>query len=247
MSANQSLRLGEPLITVATVVFNAANVLQAAIESVRAQSYPHIEYIVVDGGSTDGTLDLIRRHQQDITHWISEPDDGVYDAMNKALVAAHGDWLIFLGADDELKIPIESIVPHMTDRQAVYYGNVEIMASGEVSGGPFTRYRLMQSNICHQAIFYPRSVYQAKRYDTTVGALADHKYNIELWGSGVRFRHLDVVVSRFNDAGLSSANQHAFEAVKMQAIRASFGPFFYALKRSRNLAVKVLKRSHEPA
>lgn len=246
-AAKQRDHSGLPLITVATVVYNAAHVLDAAIASVRAQRYRNIEYVVIDGGSTDGTLDVIRRHSEAIAHWISEPDGGVYDAMNKALAVASGDWLLFLGADDALKVQIDELVPRMTDPRAAYYGDVEIMASGRINGGKFSRYRLMQRNICHQAIFYPRSVYRTKPYDTGVGALADHKYNIELWGAGIRFRYLDRVISRFNDAGISSGNQAHFEAVKLAAIRSSFGPAFHALKVGRNLAVRVLKGRREPA
>lgn len=236
-----------PLITVVTVVFNAAPVLRQALDSVRSQSYDAIEYVVIDGGSTDGTLDLIRRHDGDIDYWISEPDRGIYDAMNKALAVARGDWLLFLGADDELLAPLESIAGEMIDADAVYYGDVEIAATGAISGGRFTRYQLMQRNICHQSIFYPRSVYRSKRYDTRVGMLADHKYNIELWGSGTRFNHLSKVISRFNDAGVSSGNQTQFEAIKLATIRSNLGPHFYALKLARTAIVRLLMGRREPA
>jgi len=230
-----------PAITVITVVLNGAASLAQAIESVLAQRYDVAEYIVIDGGSTDGTVDIIRRHEASLAYWVSEPDLGIYDAMNKALAVATGKWAIFIGADDELTVPLKAIVQEMTDPDAVYYGDVEIAGSGAIYGGRYSRYRLMQRNICHQSIFYPRSIYGHKRYDLNVGMLADHKYNIEVWGSGVRFVYLPRTIARFNDQGLSSIRQFDFEPIKLAAIKASFGLPLYAAKRARNLAVRLLK------
>jgi glycosyltransferase involved in cell wall biosynthesis len=233
-----------PLISILTVVYNGAKTLETAIRSVIEQTYPNLEYIVIDGASTDSTVELIERYAHQIDYWVSEPDAGIYDAMNKALAAARGDWVLFVGADDELKPGLHAVANELDDPLAVYYGVVEIAGTGRISGGRFSRYRLMQENICHQAVFYPRSVYQSKPYDTHVGMLADHKYNIELWGAGVRFRYLNRVICRFNDKGLSSANgvSSEFGAVKLATIRSSFGPIFHGLKRARSLAVRYLKK-----
>jgi glycosyltransferase involved in cell wall biosynthesis len=91
-----------PLITVVTAVFNGAKTLEATIQSVACQTYPHLEYIIIDGGSTDGTLDIIRKYEHAIDYWLSEPDKGVYDAMNKGITASTGSWLNFLNANDVL-------------------------------------------------------------------------------------------------------------------------------------------------
>jgi glycosyltransferase involved in cell wall biosynthesis len=89
-----------PLVSVITAVFNGGGTIRGCIESVSSQDYPHIEHIVVDGGSTDGTIDVLREYENRIALWISEPDRGVYDAWNKALGLARGEWIAFLGADD---------------------------------------------------------------------------------------------------------------------------------------------------
>ena len=238
-----------PRITVATVVRNGAATLDRVMESVLALVGAQVEYVVVDGASSDGSVDIIRSHAKRLAGWISEPDGGVYDAMNKALAMARGDWLIFIGADDILLPALASTATRLVDRDAIYYGDVEIAGTGAVSGGRFNRYRLMQENICHQAVLYPRSVYRTTRYDLGAGILADHKYNIELWGRGVRFRYLPCVVSRFNPAGLSSGAdaQARFEPIKMQAIRTSFGPGLHAVKRTRSALVRLLKGRRDPA
>lgn len=237
-----------PRISVLTVVRNGAATLDRAMLSVIEQLDDRIEYVVVDGASTDRSVDIIRSHAPRLARWISEPDRGIYDAMNKALSLARGDWVIFLGADDELKPVLGRMAGELRDPRVVYYGDVEIAATGRISGGVFNRYRLMQENICHQGVFYPRSVFRHKPYALDVGVLADHKYNIEVWGSGLRFIHLPYVVSRYNDAGASSGHQAYFDPIKLATIRSSFGPVFYGVKRVRNALARAWKgRSRGPA
>ena len=89
-------------ITIITVSYNAAATIEQTISSVVHQDYPNIEYIIIDGGSTDGTIDIIKRYESYGIRWISEPDHGIYDAMNKGIRYATGDYLYFLGADDWL-------------------------------------------------------------------------------------------------------------------------------------------------
>jgi glycosyltransferase involved in cell wall biosynthesis len=95
-------RAGKPLITVITAVLNGAAHLEQCIRSVAGQTYPLVEFIVIDGGSTDGSLDIMRKHEQSIAYWISEPDLGIYDALNKGLRVATGDWICVIGSDDYL-------------------------------------------------------------------------------------------------------------------------------------------------
>lgn len=92
----------KPLVTIITSTYNAAAHLPSVIRSIREQTYDNIEWIVVDGASTDGTLDIIRQNEDVVDRWISEPDKGIYDAWNKGLGLAKGEWVCFLGADDRL-------------------------------------------------------------------------------------------------------------------------------------------------
>ena len=89
-------------VSIITAVYNAANTLEECLLSVRNQSYHDVEHIIIDGGSTDGSVELIRRHSSELAYWISEPDTGVFDAWNKGLAAATGEWIAFLGAEDVL-------------------------------------------------------------------------------------------------------------------------------------------------
>ena len=90
----------QPLITIIIAVFNGAKTLQQCIDSVAQQSYSNKQLIIIDGGSSDGTVDLLQANDQSISYWVSEPDKGIYSAWNKGLLKAEGEWICFLGADD---------------------------------------------------------------------------------------------------------------------------------------------------
>lgn len=94
--------MSTPLISIIIAVFNGAKTLQQCIDSVAQQTYQHRELIIIDGGSKDGTVDLLRANQGNITYWISEPDNGIYSAWNKGLLQTKGEWICFVGADDYL-------------------------------------------------------------------------------------------------------------------------------------------------
>ncbi len=230
----------KPLITVVTVVYNHVKHLEEAIKSVINQAYQNVEYIIIDGGSTDGTLDVIKKYEHVIDYWISEPDGGIYNAMNKGLNIASGDWLIFLGADDVLADCLVSVSRRMKRQDVVYYGNAELASSGKLYAGSFNRYKLMQQNICHQAIFYPRSIYLYKRYEEEYRWLADYKYNMDLWGDGVRFCYIPEKIARFNDLGASSSGDIHFNSIKMNLILKKLGFIFWLIKGARNFFVLLV-------
>ena len=96
MSENNNL----PLVTIVTVVYNAADTIENTILSVINQDYPNKEYIVIDGGSNDGTVSVIKKYEEKLTKWISEKDEGIYDAMNKGIMLGHGDWITFRNCGD---------------------------------------------------------------------------------------------------------------------------------------------------
>jgi glycosyltransferase involved in cell wall biosynthesis len=233
---------GLPLISVITVVYNARGTIERAIQSVITQAYDNVEFIVLDGGSTDGTLDIIRRYEHAIDYWASEPDAGIYDAMNKAAGIATGDWVYFLNSDDLLVNCLDALAPRLVDSNTVYYGDVYMPQRHMLYGGRFTRYRLMFTNICHQAVFYPRSVFARHRYDTKYNVLADHAFNIAVRGDlAFRFTYLPILVCLYNDLSGHSfgATDAAFEADRASLIAKAFSPLMMLVFRIRFSAYQL--------
>ena len=118
-----------PLISIITVVFNSKNLIEITIKSVLEQDYPNIEYILIDGVSNDGTIEKIKKYHNQITHFISEPDKGIYDAMNKGIFFANGDWINFLNAGDRFlsKHTISELVSNIKKTSDIVYGSVGII------------------------------------------------------------------------------------------------------------------------
>ena len=211
-------------ISVVTVCYNAVQTLEKTVLSVLNQTYPDVEYIIIDGGSTDGTVDIIKKYADKLAYWVSEPDDGIYDAMNKGIKYANGDYLIFLGADDLFfsDETLSVIVPKL-EKEEVYYGDSYMTRIRKIYWGRFNKYKLAIGNICHQAIFYPKYVYMRKEYETRYRVYADYVYNIELFDK-VKFNYLDETVSIFTYGGTSfHTKDKYFEATKKRIIYDNLG------------------------
>jgi len=237
----------KPLITVITVVFNGAEHLEDTIKSVIGQTYPNVEYIIIDGGSTDGTLDIIRKYKQAIDYWVSEKDKGIYEAMNKAVKLARGDWFLFLGSDDLLIDFINEIKDGLLHKQCIYYGNVILSSTGKVSGGPFNPFKLMWKNIPHQAILYPRSVFMKYLYDVSYPLLADYHLNLMLFRDReFRFKYINCVFAVYNNvSGKSSTISDAkFKEDKSRIIYEHYSLLYklpyYMVKNIKSYLRKVL-------
>jgi glycosyltransferase involved in cell wall biosynthesis len=204
-----------PLISIITVVYNGAATLEATIRSVRDQTWKNVEYIIVDGGSKDGTLALVEKYNNSIAKWVSEPDKGVYDAMNKGIRMAAGDWLYFLGSDDLLHDP--GVLTKLFDAPFegncdLLYGNVKSPAYKGVYDGEFTLEKLLSKNISHQAAFYRKELFQRLGdYDLRYRLHADWDFNLRCFMTNdVRTRYADVLVAEFGAEGMSSSHDVPF-------------------------------------
>jgi glycosyltransferase involved in cell wall biosynthesis len=216
------------LITIAIVVYNGSDTISETIKSILNQTYKKIELIVIDGGSTDRTKDILLKYNKDLIRWISEPDNGIYDAMNKALKFAHGDWILFLGCDDILysSCTIDNVVKKFKNRDYIYYGRVVRNSDYRSYEGRCSKTYLQFRNICHQAIFYPKCVYKNELYNTKYKILADYEYNIRVFNK-FRFIFINEIISVYNIEGISSRLKDVeFENDKEEIIYKNYS-FFY--------------------
>lgn len=194
-----------PTISIITVSFNALNSIEETILSVINQFYTNIEYIIIDGGSTDGTVDIIKRYEKNIAYWSSETDKGIYDAMNKGIKQATGDFLFFLGADDVLLVDLSIMAKKMHD-DTIYYGFIKLKNRNSVYLSRFSKYTLSRRNVSHQAIFYPRLVFLAYNYDIKYKLYADWLLNMQCLFLKIPIEFVNTPIVLYNDLGESSCN-----------------------------------------
>ena len=200
-------------VTVVTAVLNDAGHIEQTILSVISQTDIEIEYIIVDGGSKDGTLELIGKYKDKISLLISEPDRGVYDAMNKGIKYSTGDFVYFLNSGDVLlnpsilsKIKLEEI----KERNAIIYGNV-VVAYGNIEAlekpRPFfnSKMKFKGIGICHQSMFFPGKLIRNEKYDLSYKIAADYDLVYRLWRKGTEFLYRDITIAKYDwGKGISS-------------------------------------------
>jgi len=199
-----------PLVTVITAVFNGQPHVAGCLESVLQQDYPNIEQIVLDAGSTDGTMDVLRQYDDRIALWKSEPDKGIYDAWNKGLLQARGDWICFLGVDDELlpgavKAYMALAAKHpeaeyLSSRVKWVHPSGYVRTRGAPWAWPeFSRWMCS----AHPGSMHRSSLYQRLgAYDLSFGAAADYEFLLRARDS-LRTAYLPRVTVMMRGGGLT--------------------------------------------
>ena len=207
-----------PVFSIITVTFNAEKVLKKTILSVINQTYKNIEYIIIDGASQDGTVSIIRQYESKISYWTSEPDKGIYDAMNKGLQIATGDYVWFLNAGDELKH--EQIVSELAtiiekyELPYILYGETDLINR---EGKVFAERRLKTPNkltwksfkmgmlVCHQAFIVKRSI--ASEFDLQYRFSADFDWCIRCLKEAKTIVNTQLRLVNYQYEGLTTANR----------------------------------------
>ncbi|MCD7973505.1 MAG: glycosyltransferase [Candidatus Azobacteroides sp.] len=206
-----SLKLA-PLITIITIVYNDKNAIEKTLRSVISQTYAPIEYIVVDGGSSDGTLEIINQYKDKINHVISEPDKGIYDAMNKGILMASGTWINFMNAGDCFydKTSVMQVVKRISGETTykIFYGNCIWKKEGKdifvQAQSPRKVGRFMPS--CHQAFFIETKLHKKYLYNENYKIAADYEFFLKMYRSGVKFLKIPVTVAIYQGGGVSESN-----------------------------------------
>lgn len=238
-----------PLITVATVTYNAESTLPCTLESVASQTYPHIEHLIVDGCSKDQTMEQIHRYvdantgkaQPHDIHVVREPDKGLYDAMNKALEQAAGDYIVFLNAGDRLHSPDtlqKAFAPlaGLSPLPAIVYGETDLVDAE----GRFVRHRRLQVPerltwkdfrwgmlVCHQSFYVRTDLARQTPYDLAYRFSADYDWCLRLLEQadrkGLPVRNSHLVLTDYLCEGLTTQNHKASLGERFRIMARHFG------------------------
>ncbi|GAB3491534.1 glycosyltransferase family 2 protein [Spirosoma knui] len=225
-----------PTVSIITITYNAERFLERTIQSVVAQPVTDFEYIVVDGASKDGTLDIIRKYEKSITRWISEPDKGLYDAMNKGLHMATGNYVWFMNAGDELYS--SDTLPNLlariqTTQSDVYYSDaLFVEENGDPVGlrsqvTPHTlpehlswRDMALGMKVCHQAFVAKRTI--APDYPTD-NLSADLDWEIRCLKAARQIEYVDFILCKYLVGGLSVQQHRQSLADRFKVLTTHFG------------------------
>lgn len=244
-----------PLISVITVVYNGASTLKKTIESVIKQNYLNIEYIIIDGGSTDNTVQIVEEYSHQINFWISEKDSGIYDAMNKGIRVAKGDWIYFLNADDEIYSPntfSEIFNNSNINSYDIIYGDLicenslgeKFLAAAEKLSS--LKYRMAFG---HSACFVKSSILKNNLFSRDYRIAADYDLFLKLYlKKEFKFHYVRKIVGMFNQGGISTTNTEVVQREHINIIKSNVKRFsnYYVCKYKIGLFLvsikKILKR-----
>lgn len=247
--------MNQEKISVVTVVYNAVSIIEETIKSVLAQTYANLEYIVIDGGSTDGTIDVIRKYEDKISLTISEPDKGIYDAMNKGIDKATGGWINFMNAGDHFYSP--SVVADIFDvREEDYSKYATIYGDAEYRLKSFSYIR--QGYECdrdhfmpfsHQAAFARADIAKKNKFNLKYKIAADTEFFLRLNREGYLLKHVSVIVCSYDASvgiSMNSEVKHAKEFIEMQIAYGAPKDSPYFKKYMRNAYIRQYLRRFIP-
>jgi glycosyltransferase involved in cell wall biosynthesis len=224
-------------ISIITVCYNEAATIEKTLESIFSQTYKNIESIVIDGGSTDGTLDIIEKYKDKIAYFVSEPDEGIYNAMNKGIKASVGEVLYFLNGNDTLysNDVLETVAN--TFKKGNYdfvYSDINVIYPDKNTIKKHNKginyHRLLSLQICHQAVFYKKTLFDKfGLYDENFFIAADHDFNMKIWTNRkTKTFYLNKTLANFDKTGFSSDKKNK----KILKIENSLIFYKYALSAS---------------
>lgn len=205
-------------ISIITINYNNAKGLEKTIASVANQTFKEFEYIIIDGGSTDESVEIIKKYENHINYWVSEPDEGIYPAMNKGLAKASGKYCLFLNSGDSLYA--ENTLALLDERSClgkedIIYGDVymENKDAPFIKSFPeFSLYTASYSPMPHQSsLISSQLLKELNGYDTSFKLLADRVFFIEAYLKNAKFRKLNLCVSKYDMTGISSTELSLFK------------------------------------
>lgn len=211
-----------PKISVVTVCYNAVKTIEETILSILNQTYPNIEYIIIDGGSTDGTVKIIEKYANRLAYWVSEADNGIYDAMNKGIEVASGQYINFMNAGDKFAnmSALQNVVNKIkSDAKIIVCDWCDIIRTGKIYRHPLDISYLKRDILCsHQASIISLDYHRSHRYDTSFKFCADYNFMYQAYfRDNLKIEYIPVCLSYYrNDEGLSASNIYRLEREKLR-------------------------------
>lgn len=211
--------------SIITINYNNADGLRRTIESVVSQTFDDYEYVIIDGGSTDGSVDVIKEYEHNITYWVSEKDGGIYNAMNKGVKAAHGVYLIFMNSGDVFfcNTVLSDVYLHINDEDIII-GNVlssdtRVIISPPPTNRILTMYHLYSGAIPHQGTFVKLALQNKYPFDEKLRIAADWKFFLQsIIFDNCSVKYINVNVAIYDMTGLSSQNPLAMREEKEKVL-----------------------------
>lgn len=244
-----------PKVSVITVCYNSEEFIENAISSVLEQTYKNIEYIVIDGNSTDNTVTIINKYKDKINYFLSEPDKGMYEAMNKGIKAASGDIFYFLNSDDVFhdKYVVENSVRLFEEDLTVelIYGAVIIIdpstkASFLKAYGDVKKSFFIKSAICQQAIFYKKSVFdKVGLFDEKYRIVGDYEFLLRaFYKQNIKRKYVPLVMATFRYGGMGCSDKYSelHYNERVEAFFRYFSKFEYYKYRPLHRMLNRIKR-----
>ncbi len=220
-----------PKLSIITVNLNNAEGLRKTIESVVNQTFTDYEYIIIDGGSTDGSVDIIKQYEEKITNWVSEPDKGIYNAMNKGILKAKGEYCQFLNSGDWLiNQNVLKNVFAVNNNEDIIYGNVQTDKGTIENPEKLTLKFFFQSTICHQSVFHKTDLFgKYGLYKEELFIIADWQFLVNaLITNNSTYKFVNKIICFYDYNGISS-NPKLFKILVSQreeVLKKDF-PMFY--------------------
>jgi len=206
-----NLNINSPLVSIVTVVYNGEKTINRTIQSVLNQTYPNIEYIIVDGASSDGTVEIIKSYALKISRWISEKDEGIYDAMNKGVKMCNGEIIGIINADDYYEPDaVENIISVFKKGLFIYHGNLRNIDEKNnifISKAPQTVHKLKRGMVInHPATFVNKEVYdKLGLFSTKFRIAGDWNFILNAYLNNVTFISVDKILANFSLGGVSGS------------------------------------------
>jgi len=198
----------KPKISIITVVYNGAEYLEQTIQSVVNQTYDNVEYIIIDGASSDETLNIIKKYEDKIDYWVSEKDNGIYDAMNKGIDIASGKWINFMNAGDGFytdNVLNELFSQNVLNNIDVLFGNHNVIYPHKtrVAKAGNIENIWKGSQFCHQSTFVSAKVHKVNKFNLSNRIGADFEFFYILNKKKKSFKYIDIIIANYSAGGLS--------------------------------------------